>query len=349
MATFMFGSSVLANVSMATTSLDALWQRIRHDEVLKADVERLRKVRRMDSAAYGRLKTNLPFFCCADFNNGLRHSQHFVSAAGFVVDIDKYSGEQSRLETLRDRICSDDRVAMCFISPSGEGLKVVFHLAEPCTNLKEFSDFYKIFVSQWANDLDIMPFVDLRTADATRACFLSHDAFAYINPMAGNVVMSDFLPMVCDSIFNAQVAGSETFVSKGATTTATKPKTFEPDANCSHHIQPDTYAELMVLLKSKAKPNPLQRRTFVPEPLVHLMAPLAKALATYQINVLTAKDIQYGKQVQVQCAQDFGEMNIYYGKKGFSVVLSMKSETNYSLNELIGHIAEQAIAEVLRC
>lgn len=352
-STFFAGASVMANVSMSATSLEAIWQRLRNDDALKVEVERLRKVKRIDAAAYGRLKVKLPFFCCAIFNEGMRHSRNFVSAQAFVVDIDKYSGEQARLEVLRNRICADDRVAMCFISPSGDGLKVVFTLAEPCANLKQFSDFYKAFVSEWASHLDIANFVDLRTADATRVCFLSHDAAAYLNPLAESVEMSAFSPNFesVEPLFATTTPfEEEVLVATPAVASATKakaePKTFEPDANCSHHIQPDTYSEILALLKSKARPNPLQRKTVVPEPLVRLMEPLAQALAKHEIHVLAALDIQYGKQVQAQCGNDLAEMNIYYGKKGFSVVLSSKSATNVTLNELVGFIAEQTIAAV---
>jgi hypothetical protein len=353
-STFFAGSSVMANVAMSATSLEAIWQRLRNDEVLKAEVERLRKVKRIDAAAYTRLKVNLPFFCCAIFQEGMRHSRNFISVQAFVVDIDKYSGEQARLEALRNRICSDDRVAMCFVSPSGDGLKVVFTLAEPCTNLKQFSDFYKAFVSDWASQLDIANVVDLRTADATRVCFLSHDSTAYMNPLSESVDMNVFLPnfnTVESLLFEPNNAATDVLVEVPTVTTTAAapkaaPKTFEPDANCSHHIQPDTYTEVLALLKSKARPNPLQRKTVVPEPLVRLLEPLVVALSKHQINVLAALDIQYGKQLQAQCENDLAEVNIYYGKKGFSVVLSTKSGTNPMLNELVGFIAEQTIATV---
>jgi hypothetical protein len=347
MATFSVGTSVMNNAPLAAITLDALWQRLRHDVALRDEIERLRKVKRLDLAAYNRLKVALPFFCCATFGNGVRHSQNFVSVSAFVVDIDKYSGEVARLEALRNRICSDERVAMCFVSPSGDGLKVLFLMAEPCLNLKEYSDFYKSFVYDWAKLMEVEQFVDLRTTDATRACFLSHDPLTYINPMAETVVLQRF----AEAAFAFETVSSDESVAVAepmakvavAPKAAPAPKSFEPDANCSHHIQPSSYAEVLAALKTKARPNPLQRNTVVPEPLVHLMSPLAKAFSQQGITVISVRDISYGKQCQMQCGNDVAELNIFYGKKGFSVVASMKRETNPTLCELCVHLAEQTI------
>jgi hypothetical protein len=343
-STFFSGISVMNNAAMSALTLDAIWQRVRHDNALQAEVERLRKFKRLDATAYNRLKTGLPFFCCATFTNNVRHSQYFASVSALVVDIDKFSGETNRLEALRNRICTDQSVAMCFISPSGDGLKVVFCLSEPCLNLKAYSDFYKSFVHNWAKKFDLEQFVDLRTTDATRACFLSHDPSAYINPMAETVVLQGFstLNLGIEMLENNEalsVSSEKSTAAKGVTL----PKTFAPDANCSHHIQPNVYAEVLNTLKAKARPNPLQRSTFVPQPLVHLIAPLTKYFLQQNIILIAERDVNYGKQLQLQCGNDVAELNVYYGKKGFSVVLSPKRGTNPSLGELCVHLVEQTI------
>jgi VirE N-terminal domain len=342
-STFFSGTSVMNNAAMSALTLDAIWQNIRHGEVLCADVERLRKFKRLDATAYNRLKTGLPFFCCAMFNNNVRHSQYFVSVSAFVVDIDKFSGEIERLEALRNRVCTDERVAMCFISPSGDGLKVVFHLAEPCHDLKAYSDFYKSFVCDWAKKLDLEQFVDLRTTDATRACFLSHDPSAYLNPMAEAVELQHFSALNLG--FDAPKSDAAVLDSVQGTVTKAVPqtKTFAPDANCSHHIQPSAYAEVLTALQAKARPNPLQRTTVVPEPLVRLVAPLTKVFLQQNIVLISERDVQFGKKLQMQCANDVAELVVYYGKKGFSVVLSPKRGTNPDLADLCVHLTEQAI------
>ena len=343
------GISVMNNAPMTALTMDALWQRLRHDAPLSEEISRLRKVKRLDATAYNRLKVALPFFCCATFSNGVRHSNSFVSVSAFVVDIDKYSGEVAHLETLRNRICSDERVALCFISPSGDGLKVVFTLSEPCVSLKEYSDFYKTFVADWAQKMDVSTFVDLRTTDATRACFLSHDALAFINPMSEPVVLEQYAPSVLsfdmgesNSVFTTATP-LESISVVAVPKVATAPKTYAPDANCSHHIQPDAYASVLAVLKTKARPNPLQRATFVPEPLQHLMQPLMQVFTQQGISVLTVRDVQFGKQIQFQSNTDLAEINIYYGKKGFSVVLSTKKGTHPTFSELCVHLAEQTI------
>ncbi|MFZ4545377.1 MAG: CRISPR-associated primase-polymerase type B [Saprospiraceae bacterium] len=352
MATFFStGISVLNNSAMTSMTMEDIWQRLRNDVRLRQDVEHLRKVKRLDTNSYSRLKVSLPFFCCASFNEGMRNSKNFISVSSFVVDIDKYSGETAKLEALRERIRQDDRVALCFISPSGDGMKVVFTLAEPCTDLKSYSDFYKSFVMLWAQQMDLAQYVDLSTSDATRACFLSSDAAAFINPMAEAVFMDQYVPNV--ELLNFSNDSFMTLTNNGANEAdvlaqpavekVSETRHFEADANCSHHIQPDAYAQVLSTLKTKARPNPLQRETAVPEPLVRLMPVLEKSLLQKGIQLLVVRDVQFGKQVQMQCGMDLAEINIYYGKKGFSVVMTTKKGTHSGFCALCAHIAEQTI------
>ena len=338
------GAQVTAQGALQSMAFHVVAERMRTDVSLLRDVEHLRKIKGIDAGVYGSMKLRLPFFCCATFTGGVRHSKHFESVSAFVIDIDKYAGESSKLVALRTRIQSDERVAMCFVSPSGDGLKVVFAMETPCYDLRSYASFYKSFTTEWAQGLGISAFVDLRTCDATRACFMSSDVDVYFNPLCDVVNWSAYVA-VAPEVLPTLIAEARTDNNTISEETAAV-RTFEPDANCSHHIQPMVYANVLSMLKTAARPKPLQRSTFVPEPLERLMQPLINKLLTHGITVLVARDIQYGKQVQAQCGNDVSEMNIFYGKNGFSVVASNKKGTHLELCAVCVLVAEQVIREM---
>lgn len=347
---FSTGETVFGQSVMKTMTIEDLWQKIRNDPNLRAEINHLRKIKRLDSNAYGRMKVKLPFFCCSLFHDGIRNGKNFLEVSSFVVDIDKYSGEAEKLSALRERISMDDRVALCFVSPGGDGMKVVFALAETCRNLKQFSDFYKSFVNLWAQEMDLSRYVDFSTCDATRACFLSTDDTAYINPMAQPIAMEGYLPNLVVELAEGKETTAEVVdlgkPADGVIGLNCKPQVAfkeQPIENCSHNIQPEVYAHILASLKSKSRPNPLQQVVKVPEPLVRLMPVLEQMLLKNDIHIIEVRDVQSAKQIQMQCADDFAEINIYYGKRGFSVVKTTKRGTHPGLCELCAHLAEQAI------
>ena len=109
--------------------------------------------------------------------------------------MDHYSAKAAELSELRARlVAADDRIFMAFVSPGGDGLKLVFRLDQPCMDPKQFSDFYKAFAHAFGERHGLSAYLDFRTADATRACFLSHDPEAYHDPIAEPVRWGAMLP-----------------------------------------------------------------------------------------------------------------------------------------------------------
>ena len=94
---------------------------------------------------------------------------------------------------LRKTITSDTRTVMCFVSPGGDGLKVLFRFSERCYDAGLYKTFYKAFLDRFARQYGVEQVVDGKTCDVTRACFLSADAEAYYNPDAEPVVLTDYV------------------------------------------------------------------------------------------------------------------------------------------------------------
>jgi VirE N-terminal domain len=346
---FSVGVSVASGEPMTVASLSDIWQRVQNDAALRAEVERLRKVKAMEVDAYTRLKVRLPFFCCGAFNGGVRKGEHFVGAAAFVLDIDHYSNDEAKLEALKMQLAADERVALLFRSPGGDGLKVVFVLDSTCADTKVFSDSYKAFAFRFAEQYELTKYMDFRTADATRACFLSADATAYINPMAELVSWQSLvavlpkLPLDNTIPFAPDLTLGSASSDSAENEAVVKPLAEAERVNCSHNIAPDVYADILRKLQTKARPNPMQREVAQPERLQLVVAPIAAAALLEGVQLLNVKDIQYGKQLRFGCGNDLAEVNVFYGKRGFSVVEVVRTTHSSTLAAVCVVLSEQAI------
>ena len=104
-----------------------LFNSIRHPRPhLESDLRQLRIVYSLDSRQYAALKKNLPYFVCGIFSPPVRRKENFAYIDRFVIDIDGMAEKGLSTDEVKRRICSDDRVMMCFVSPSEDGLKVMW-------------------------------------------------------------------------------------------------------------------------------------------------------------------------------------------------------------------------------
>jgi VirE N-terminal domain len=366
----LFHASNLTDVNTALQPLDLgeVVLRIRTDVHLRDEIARLRKVKSLDVDAFRRLKTRLPIVCCGEFRDGLRRTANFERIGAFVLDVDHYSSDVAALSDLRARLTqADDRIAMAFVSPGGDGLKLLFVMDAVCTDTKRFSDFYKAFAYEFGDRHGLTAYIDFRTADATRVCFLSYDADCYHDPLSSLVCWSAYLPEATQSLFVGAVgsvaSGGQLHgrVGEGQQAAAAlgvaMPSAFGvvlslpvatalplgEQPNRSHAIRPDVYKELLVKLETKARPNPLVQAVFVPEVLEHVMSPIATGLAVEQIAVTFVRSIQFGKQLDLRCGADTAALNVYYGKRGFSVVVVPRQQSNGSFGDLCQFLVEQVI------
>jgi hypothetical protein len=131
-----------------------------------------------------------------------RDDNNLISLSGyFVLDIDHISN----LCEVRERIVSDETLSpkLVFISPSGDGLKVVISIDEGLVK----SDGNKRMLQIWnavneyfsQNYSDILKpnqkgeFIDASGTDLSRACFLCHDESAYFNDTSNFKIEKDFI------------------------------------------------------------------------------------------------------------------------------------------------------------
>lgn len=317
-----------AQHSMQPSTLETLFHQIRDDRQLREEIGQLRRVQALDKGSYTRLKTRLPYFCGARFREGYRKTSHFEAIHWMILDLDHLEAEIERNE-LRKQLIQDERVALLFTSPSGNGLKLVFKLEEPCLDTKQFSDAYKGFTYAFSQQYQLEPYLDRITHDVTRVCFLSHDPQAYHNPLCEPLDWKRYLPVPTLAI-------------------EALPLNYESDSNLpkpgkSHQIHPETYADILRKLQTKARNNPMAKPVLVPAVLEEVQPAIVLALEEQSIQTLDTRPIQYGYQFSVQSGVHSATFNLFFGKKGFSVVLVDKRKDHPELGELVCFLAEQTI------
>lgn len=313
--------------------VERIYQGIAHPkESLRQQVERLRLVRAMDPRQYARLKKQLPYFVCGSFHPPYRRRENFASIQHFVVDLDHFQEAGLSRREVGGQLRADSRLLLLFTSPGGDGLKLLFKLKEPCFDPGLYALFYKAFIQALAQQYHLEQVVDTRTHDTTRACFLSVDPDAWFNPQAEPVALEQFFdPTRPDAQREVAIAHR---VLKGQSAAGEKPEK-EPLSD-----------EVLLQIKQKLNPDfrPRKKRdAYVPPELESVMPQVEQSLQEMGIGLAGTESIQYGKKLKVAAGQHWAEVNVFFGKRGFSVVKTTKSGSNAEL----ANIAYQLLYELL--
>jgi len=298
----------------------------------RQQMERLRMIRSIDERQYRRLKRELPYFVCGRFHPPYRRKANFAAIRHFVIDLDHLKAAKLHLPTLRDRLVKDERLQMLFVSPGGDGLKLLFQLSENCTDPGLYSLFYKAFQQKLALEYGLEQVIDARTHDVTRACFLSVDPQAFYRKTASPLVLSDHFDTTAPDAQREIALGQKALREASV---APRPRK-EP-------LDDDTLQGI----KKKLNPNfrPRKRRAaYVPPELDEIMPAIEQRLQELEIIILEQAGINYGRKLRLGAGRHWAAINLFFGKKGFSVVKTTQSGSHPELAEL----CYQAISEVLQ-
>lgn len=293
-------------------------------------ISQLRAVRNIDLKAYSNAKRQLPYFVCGVFNPAVRKTGNFAYAQCFVMDIDKVSEKGMDLCSLRILMCSDSRVMMCFASPSMDGLKVLFRLKDRCMDAGLYKAFYQVFARKFSVQYHLEQVVDVCTCDVTRACFISMDPDAYYNPDAESVDMAAWVD--CDnpdSILQELKAVRHEIAEQAAGAlplAAQKEKTPEPGN--------EVIANIRKTLGMAPQRKRCGREVIMPEVLNELMDDLTAYIEQTGAVVENVRNINYAKQITVRIAEGRGMLNLFSGKRGFTLVRVPSQKTNDECNNL---------------
>lgn len=322
------GSNIISSAdALDKVKVDYLFHSLRNPKPeIISKVNQLRIIRNLDIKQYSMLKRQLPYVVCGTFNPPYRRTENFAYTEYFILDIDHIYEKGLDITKIKERLKADPRVVLCFLSPSENGLKVLFHLKERCYDAGLYSLFYKAFMKDFSMHYGLEQVIDERTCDVCRACFISIDADAYYNPDAETVDMDFYLPKDNVSMLFDLKASLTKEVKEQASSAEKEERNIDPDADVMQRVK----ALLNPKAAAKQKPAP-----FVPQRLDDIMDELKQYVEETGVQLYEIQNIQYGKKLRFRMGQKLAEVNLFYGKRGFSVVQTPRGGTSADLNDLM--------------
>ena len=325
-----FGTHLLSqDEQMTSITMTDLYTMIRQkDSSLASQQAVLRSILSIDAQKYRNLKKNLPYFVCGKFVTGRRKMDEFTSTSGFVIDIDHYNHPNKTLDELKEELAVDNRIALLYTSPSGNGLKILFILDMPCQDANIYAAFYRQFAMSFAKEHDITNFVDYKTNDVTRACFLAHDPNCRINPNATTISIDKYVNLNNVDMFlnNDRLLDS-----------TCNDLTYQEEVDCETTKSVDPNEETLkhirdILTVNKRKRTQKEDTMFiVPTEIKNIMDGLRALIDEAGVELYETRGIQYGIKLMLRTTLLQAEINVFYGKRGYSVVLSPKKGTSKQL------------------
>ncbi len=308
--------------------------------------KQIKELKKLNNTTYQEAKKQLPYICLSDFRDGVRHSDNFVQANGWVIDIDNIGTTTNDLQLLRENIQKDPFLAMSYISPSGNGLKLLYFFETPIQDTKRFTLLYKAFIEQITNQYNLdTSRVDSKTNDATRVSFICTDKDVYYNPNFRLLV--PILPIVNTTTTPTPAPPPYATDTKDTTDEYTFVEDISiPFTAAKNTQQEETYQQILNTLHPNSKPLRTTQAIIIPPILNEILQNVTDAIQYHAFELHSIKDIQYGKQITCKNRIHTAEVNIFYGKRGFSVIKSVKTTTHASMNAALHAIVTDCIYQL---
>jgi hypothetical protein len=150
----------------------------------------------------------------------------------------------------------------------------------------------------------------MKTCDATRACFLSFDENVYFNP-------------------NAELLEWQRFVNQETVAVALQDVIKTPN-----ELDKEALGKVM----DKISPNrPIKKvyQGYVPDELKNIEQDIAYLCTNNNLVLVAVLPISYGLKIQVKQGYRLAEINVFFGKKGYTVTRSPKTGTDANLSEVV--------------
>lgn len=335
-----FGKNITSSAdTLNRVKVDYLYHSLRNPKPeIVSQMNQLRIVRNIDAKQYSILKRQLPYVVCGMFNPPYRRTENFAYTEYFILDIDHIYDKGLDVGQIKERLKADPRVVLCFLSPSEDGLKVLFRLKERCYDAGLYSLFYKTFLKDFSLHYGLEQVIDERTSDVCRACFVSIDAEAYYNPNAESVDMDFYLPKDNVGMLFDLKSSLAKEAKEQAATSEKEERSIDPDADVMQRVK----ALLNPKGAAKQKPAP-----YVPQRLDDIMGDLKLYVEETGVILYEIQDIQYGKKLRFRMGQKLAEVNLFYGRRGFSIVQTPRGGTSAELNELMVQLVNGFIETIV--
>lgn len=294
------------------------------DSSLAMQTSQLRRVLEIDPQAYRKNKTGLPYITAGIFHPPVRRTENFAASHILIFDFDHFENRES-MEAAFHRLRADPMIHLMYRSPGGLGLKVLARLETPCYDRHLYSSRYKKALYNLSVKYGLTDQADFRTHDVTRACFLCHDPEAWFNPESLPLILDDAMPPVPQDVFSEK----EQYSSKAET-------------RSGQSLPADVLIQIRQKLNPDFKPKP-KREAYVPPELNSRIEEIRQTLERFGMQIVETAPIQYGKQIRVAAGQHWAEVNVFFGKRGFSVVKTVKTGSNEELASMAHQILYEAL------
>lgn len=118
---------------------------------------------------------------CGDNSRRTENIKEYTSF--IILDFDKLTN----VEEIKEKIIESEYTVMCFVSPSGNGLKVLvktnnYNLENHKSAYNQVQQYYKELTNEKLDD---------NTKDAVRLCYFSYDSNAYLNLKAKEFIIEN--------------------------------------------------------------------------------------------------------------------------------------------------------------
>jgi hypothetical protein len=154
--------------------LSSIVRQIRTSADLQKKISQIRAIT-VTKARQDKKEAILPAFWFQQFQGNKRKNIEFESTKFIIQDLDHIS---ATLQDVRNKLAADNDVFMVFLSPSGDGLKVVYEMDQPVTGVEQYRNAFRYFKDLLETKHTIP--VDYND-DPARACYLSFDPELHVN------------------------------------------------------------------------------------------------------------------------------------------------------------------------
>jgi hypothetical protein len=161
----------------APKSLSTIFDLIRTSPDLKEKVERIRSFHGDEQKQKALKKATLQWFSLGEYKNRHRSNSDLISIRFLIHDLDDVKTD---LTKLRSKLRDIPYVLAYFLSPRGNGLKVICELEHTITDVEEFKQVYKYYADDFLKQYGVP--LDPNGEKATQPCFYSYDPELYVNP-----------------------------------------------------------------------------------------------------------------------------------------------------------------------
>ncbi len=166
------------NQYVKEVSINEIIKQIQSDQSLKNKISQIRAAK--DKAEKNKLKLSLPAITTSGVFDKAHKKEAFIKHSGLLqIDIDAVENPAELKETLK----KDPYTFVAFISPSGNGLKLIVKIpADEQKHLQSFEALQLYYLQKYGLQ------IDEKTKDISRLMFLSYDPEIFVNEKAQTFV-----------------------------------------------------------------------------------------------------------------------------------------------------------------